>query len=66
MMNIDWFQFFKNRNDYLVGVIYFVILNFFRYIRYRLENIIIVGLIFLFKKELKLKLFLEFIVVEFN
>lgn len=66
MMNIDWFQFFKNRNDYLVGVIYFVILNFFRYIRYRLENIIIVGLIFLFKKELKLNLFLEFIVVEFN
>lgn len=66
MMNIDWFQFFKNRNDYLVGVIYFDILNFFRYIRYRLENIIIVGLIFLFKKELKLNLFLEFIVVEFN
>lgn len=51
MMNIDWFQPFKNRNDYSLGVIYFAILNLPRHIRYRSENIIIAGLIPSFKKE---------------
>lgn len=51
MMNIDWFQPFKNRNDYSVGVIYFVLLNLPRNIRFRSENVIIAGLIPAFKKE---------------
>lgn len=66
MMNIDWFQPFKNRNDYSVGVIYFAILNLPRHIRYRSENIIIAGLIPSFKKEPKLNPFLEPIVAELN
>lgn len=51
MMNIDWFQPFKNRNDYSVGVIYFVLLNLPRNIRFRSENVIVAGLIPAFKKE---------------
>lgn len=51
MMNIDWFQPFKHRNDYSVGVIYFVLLNLPRSIRFRSENVIIAGLIPAFKKE---------------
>ena len=44
MMNIDWFQPFKNRNDYAVGVIYFVLLNLPRKIRFKAENVIEPGL----------------------
>ncbi|XP_062579425.1 uncharacterized protein LOC134241375 isoform X2 [Saccostrea cucullata] len=66
MMNIDWFQPFKNRNDYSVGVIYFAILNLPRSIRYKSENIIIAGLIPAFQKEPKLNSFLEPIVKELN
>lgn len=51
MMNIDWFQPFKNRNDYSVGVIYFVILNLPRSMRFKSENVIVAGLIPSFKKE---------------
>lgn len=65
MMNIDWFQLFKYRNDYLVGVIYFVLLNLFRSIRFKFENVIIAGLIFVFKKEFySINSFLNFIVSE--
>ena len=51
MMNIDWFQPFKNRNYYSVGVIYFVLLNLPRNVRFKSENVIIAGLIPAFKKE---------------
>lgn len=51
MMNIDWFQPFENRNDYSVQVIYFVLLNLPRNIRFRSEHVIIAGLIPAFKKE---------------
>ena len=44
MMNIDWFQPFKHRT-YSIGVIYLVIMNLPREIRYKRENIIIVGLL---------------------
>lgn len=51
MIDMNWFQPFKNRNDFSVGVIYFVLLNLPRNIRFRSENVIIAGLIPAFKKE---------------
>lgn len=44
IMNVDWFQPFKHRT-YSVGVIYLAIMNLPRPIRFKRENIIIVGLI---------------------
>ena len=44
LMNIDWFQPFKD-TSYSVGVIYLVIVNLPRNIRYKDENVIIVGVI---------------------
>ena len=44
MMNIDWFQPFKHRT-YSIGVIYLAIMNLPRSIRFKRENIIIIGLI---------------------
>lgn len=41
MMNIDLLQPFKNKNDYSVGVIYFVLLNLPRNVRFKSENVII-------------------------
>lgn len=43
-LNIDWFQPFKHR-VYSIGVIYLAILNVPRVIRYKRENIILIGLI---------------------
>ncbi|KAJ8315783.1 hypothetical protein KUTeg_007933, partial [Tegillarca granosa] len=51
ILNVDWIQPFKNRTDYSVGVIYFAILNLPRNIRYKFENVIVVGLIPTLKKE---------------
>ncbi|KAJ8322122.1 hypothetical protein KUTeg_000593 [Tegillarca granosa] len=51
ILNVDWFQPFKNRTDYSVGVIYFTILNLPRNIRYIFENVIVVGLIPALKKK---------------
>ena len=42
--NIDWFQSFKHIN-YSIGVIFVVILNLPRAVRYKRKNLIIVGLI---------------------
>ncbi|XP_056016818.1 uncharacterized protein LOC130053518 [Ostrea edulis] len=44
MLNVDWFQPFKNTN-YSVGAIYLTILNLPRSQRFKKENIILVGLI---------------------
>ena len=44
MMNIDWFQPFKHR-QYSIGVVYLVIMNLPRTVRYKRENILIVGLL---------------------
>ena len=44
MINIDWFQPFKHRT-YSIGVVYLVIMNLPRSIRYKRENIIIIGLL---------------------
>ena len=44
MMNIDWFQPFKHR-QYSISVVYLVIMNLPRTVRYKRENILIVGLL---------------------
>ena len=44
MLNIDWFQPYKHR-VYSVGVIYLAIMNLPRAIRFKRENIILLGLI---------------------
>ena len=44
MLNIDWFQPFKH-HVYSIGVMYLAIMNLPRVIRFKRENIIIVGLI---------------------
>ena len=44
MLNIDWFQPFKH-SIYSVGVIYLAIMNLPRAIRFKRENIIIIGLL---------------------
>lgn len=64
MLNVDWFRLYKYFFGF-VGVIYFVLFNLFRYERYKLENIIVVGILFGFL-ELKLivNIFLELFVKE--
>ena len=44
IVNVDWFQPYKHV-PYSVGVIYICVLNFPRHMRYKQENIIIVGII---------------------
>ena len=44
MLNIDWFQPYKHR-QYSIGVIYLAILNLPRAVRFKRENIILVGLV---------------------
>ena len=53
MMNVDWFKPFKHRNDFSVGVIYMVLMNLPRSIRFRKENVILVGIIPALKHEPK-------------
>ena len=45
MLNVDWFQPFKHRNDYSVGVMYMVLMNLPRNIRFKKQNVILVGII---------------------
>ena len=44
MLNIDWFQPFKHRT-YSVGVMYLVFMNLPRNIRFKWENVVLLGLI---------------------
>ena len=44
VINVDWFQPFK-LSEYSVGVIYLAILNLPRTVRYKIENILVVGII---------------------
>ena len=44
LMNVDWFQPFKN-TDYSLGVIYLAIVNLPREERFKWENIIVCGII---------------------
>lgn len=44
MLNLDWLNPFENK-EYSLGVIYMTIINFPREIRFKWENIILVGII---------------------
>lgn len=52
-INVDWFQPYKRRKDRSIGVIYFVILNLPKELRYKWENVIVAGVIPELKKEPK-------------
>lgn len=45
ILNVDWFQPFKRRSDYSVGVIYFAVMTLPRSERFKFENIILGGII---------------------
>lgn len=51
MINVDWFQPFSRRRDLSLGVIYFVFMNLPRHLRFRMENIMLIGIIPSLKKE---------------
>ena len=53
MMNVDWFKPFKHWNDFSVGITNMVLMNLPRSIRFRKENVILVGIIPAFKHEPK-------------
>ena len=59
MLNVDWFQPFKRRSDYSVGVIYFVVLNLPRSERFKFQNVILGGIIPSLDSEPKLATFLR-------
>lgn len=44
MLNLDWFQPFQHVK-YSIGVIYAVVLNLPRHLRFKLENVILIGII---------------------
>ena len=46
LLNFDWFQPYKHVS-YSVGVVYAVLINLPRHLRYKLENIIIIGVMYL-------------------
>ncbi|CAH1275789.1 Hypp9371 [Branchiostoma lanceolatum] len=65
MINMDFFQPFKRRNDYSVGVIYMTVMNLPRSERFKLENVLLVGVIPALEHEPKsLNRFLDPIVTE--
>lgn len=45
MPNFDFFQPIKHRKDYSVGVLYLVLLNLPRHLRFKWENVIVVGIV---------------------
>ena len=45
MINIDWFLPFKHVKNYHVGAIYMVFMNLPRHIRFRRENVLLVGIL---------------------
>ena len=45
MLNFDFFQPIKHRNEYSVGVLYLANLNLQRSVRFKWENTIVVGII---------------------
>ena len=66
MLKVDWFQPFKRRSDYSVGVIYFVIMNLPRSQRFKFENVILGGIIPSLESEPKFHTFLDPCVDELN
>ena len=53
MLNFDFFQPLKRRNDYSVRVFYLVLLNLSREERFKWENVIIIGIVPSLSKEPK-------------
>ena len=53
MLNFDFFQPIKHRKDYSVGVLYLVVLNLPRHLRFKWENVIVVGIVPSLDKEPK-------------
>ena len=51
MINVDWFQPFKRRRDISIGVIYLVFMNLPRHLRFKQENVMLIGIIPPLKKE---------------
>ncbi|XP_070564612.1 uncharacterized protein [Ptychodera flava] len=45
MINVDWFQPFTRRSDISIGVIYMVVMNLPRHLRFKRENLILIGVI---------------------
>ena len=45
MLNFDFFQPIKHRKDYSVGVLYLVLLNLPRHLRFKWENVIVIGIV---------------------
>ena len=45
MLNFDFFQPMKHRKDYSVGVLYLVLLNLPRHLRFKWENVIVIGIV---------------------
>ena len=66
ILNVDWFQPFKRRSDYSVGVIYFALVNLPRSERFKFENIFLGGIIPSLDSEPKLHTFLDPCVDELN
>ena len=67
MMNVDWFRPFKHRNDFSVGVMYMTLMNLPRNLRFKKENVILVGIIPALAHEPKsMNHFLEPVVRELN
>ena len=51
MLNLDWFQPYKRRNNKSVGVIYIALMNLPRELRFKRENVLVLGIIPYFKHE---------------
>lgn len=66
MLNADWFQPFKHLSCFLVGAIYLVILNLPRHLRFKRENVILVGIIPDMAKEPPTNSFLSPLIEELN
>ena len=66
MLNLDWFQPYKRRSDYSLGVIYFVVMNLPRSERFKFENVIIGGITPALDSEPKVETFLDPCVDELN
>ena len=64
-LNLDWFQLFPLRNNVSIGAIYIAILNLPQEKRYKIENVILLGIIpNLTKEPSNLKYFLQPLVEE--
>ena len=66
MLNADWFQPFKHLSSFSVGAIYLVLLNLPRSLRFKRENVVLVGIIPDMTKEPPTNTFLMPLIEELN